>query len=71
MAAFQKAKPGSRQAGPSTGSRPMPASQKPKNVQGQQRPKPPPPAKKSNNVPGIVNEGDFEEEEDDDVICID
>ena len=69
LAAFQKAKPGSR-PGPSTGSRPNPASQKPRNVQGQPRPKPAPPAKKS-NVPGIVSEGDFEEEEDDDVICID
>ena len=71
---FQQPKPGSR-PGPSTGPRPMTASQKVKNIQGQQRPKPsPPPAKKMSGPGGVsdtgvvVREDDFEE---DDVICID
>ena len=66
--AFQQPKQGSR-PGPSTGARPMPASQKVKQVQGQQRSRPsPPPAKKVSGPGGIVGEEDFEE---DDVICID
>ena len=44
-------------------------SQKVKQVQGQQRPRPsPPPAKKVSGPGGIIGEEDFEEE---DVICID